>query len=633
MRYPQLDQVRLSVSGRYLSAVVPLKGRMNLVVIDLEKRESKQVTAMTDFDVIFSRWVGDEHLVFSLGFLDTPTGAYSADGGGLFVVSRDGAHFRELSPIARESAAKRQRHRELSFFASIPGNENEIIASGNFDVIDATDLYRVNLLTGKRSLLTAWRPVSKPFGWVLDDKLRPRVVSEIDEFKRERVVYYRGADSDTWTEISRQPSADSRVFQPRFFDSASNALIVASNEGRDTVGLVRFDPETKKVVEPVAAHPRFDMGASGASSGIPGLIVGHDRRLQGFLVNADKPEVVWTDPIAEKVQKAIDSVRPNTINVIEANRDLKKWLVTSYSEQTPTYWSIFDVATGQLEPAGKARPWLEGKLHAKQLPIRFKARDGLDLTGYIFVPQQYEKGRPLPTVVHIHGGPAVRADAFARGYGVREAQVLASRGYVVILPNFRITPGMGTKSYQAGFGTVGRAMSDDHEDALKWAVEQGYADPERACISGASYGGYAALQALTRATNPFKCAISGLAVTDMKFQNTSTLTDYTTSKAATDFWKRLLGVKEFDEPVVRTISPIYQADKIKNAVFMYGGREDRRVPFTQMADMADALTQAGNPPKEFIVKADEGHGFGLLENRVELYTKILNFLGTQIGVK
>ncbi len=166
---------------------------------------------------------------------------------------------------------------------------------------------------------------------------------------------------------------------------------------------------------------------------------------------------------------------------------------------------------------------------------------------------------------------------------------------------------------------------------MKWAVEQGYSDPARACISGASYGGYAALQAIARPSNPFKCAIAGLAVTDMEFQNTSPLTDYTSSIAGVNFWKRLLGVKSFDEPIVRTLSPLFNTEKIKSAVFMYGGREDRRVPMVQMERMAEALTKAGNPPKEFIVKDNEGHGFGLLANRVELYTKMLSFLEGQIG--
>src|SRR4029079_3539995 len=130
-------------------------------------------------------------------------------------------------------------------------------------------------------------------------------------------------------------------------------------------------------------------------------------------------------------------------------------------------------------------------------------------------------GGRSPTIVHVHGGPPVRADGWGGGFGVREAQLFASRGYGVFVPQFSITPGVGAKIYYGGFGTMGRQMSEDHEDALKWAIDQGFADPARACISGGSYGGYAALQAMVKTPGLFKCAIAGMAPTDMEFQATS----------------------------------------------------------------------------------------------------------------
>ena len=98
------------------------------------------------------------------------------------------------------------------------------------------------------------------------------------------------------------------------------------------------------------------------------------------------------------------------------------------------------------------------------------------------------------------GGPCAWRPARAcrhLGYAASatmEAEILAAHGYAVVLPNFRVTPGFGAKIYKAGFGAFGRQMSEDHEDAVKWAIDQGFADPNRVCISGASYGGYAVLQ-------------------------------------------------------------------------------------------------------------------------------------------
>jgi dipeptidyl aminopeptidase/acylaminoacyl peptidase len=230
--------------------------------------------------------------------------------------------------------------------------------------------------------------------------------------------------------------------------------------------------------------------------------------------------------------------------------------------------------------------------------------------------------------VHIHGGPfardVVQGGRFGPSFGVREAQLLASRGYAVVLPNFRITPELGSKLYYAGFGTYGQQMSDDHEDAAAWAVAQGFADPKRICISGASYGGYAALQAATRPSNPFACAISGLPVTDLKFQRDRA--DYSFSPAAVELWRKVQGVKDFDDPKVREQSPLFQADRIKIPVFMYVGEMDSRTPPAQAKRMADALAAAGNPVKDYFVGKGEGHGFGVQAVNVELYERMLKFL-------
>jgi dipeptidyl aminopeptidase/acylaminoacyl peptidase len=190
---------------------------------------------------------------------------------------------------------------------------------------------------------------------------------------------------------------------------------------------------------------------------------------------------------------------------------------------------------------------------------------------------------------------------------------------------------MGAKVYYGGFGTYGRQMSDDHEDALKWAVDQGFADPKRVCISGASYGGYAALWALARSPGLFKCAIAGLAPTDMEFQATSLEGDTGWREEGLLFWKTILGTDDFGAKVVRDVSPLYHAERIKDAVFLYAGQDDIRVPIGQINRMDRALKSAGNPPAAYVVKEREGHGFGKLENQLDLYTQILAFLKKQFG--
>ncbi|MFN3629274.1 MAG: S9 family peptidase, partial [Casimicrobiaceae bacterium] len=627
-----ISGVTISPNGRYFAATAPIKGRRNLVVIDLETRKGQALTSFEEFDVLSPRWVGNDRLVFTLGQVNSPTGPGQFDGGGLFVVNRDGSGARVLSPTVRETRNRNQFvYRGLSYFRTIPGNTDEIIASGNLDDAQSIDLYRLNLNTGRTTLLTGGRPADRTFDWLMDSKLVPRVVKAFDKDRPAYTVYYRAGPDAPWTELARVDQTKPPVFVPLAFEADEQTMQVATNQGRETVAVYRYDPNKKQLGELIAQHPRFDMGADAGGDEVPGVITEpRTDRILGYQVNAEKPETVWIDETYARLQRMLDAALPNTKNFFRRTPDGKRFLVTAFSDVKPTRWYLFDEEKKTLEEIAVSRPWLDGKL-VEQRPFVYKSRDGIEMTGYYFLPKDYKPGTRLPTIVHIHGGPSARADSWASGFGYIEGQLFASHGYAVVVPNFRITPGMGAKMYYAGFGSLGRQMSDDHEDALKWAVEQGFADPKRACISGASYGGYAALWATIRTPGAFKCAIAGLPVTDLPFQLTSTETDFVASDAALNFWRAMLGANDFNSQLVRDLSPINHVDKIKIPIFMYAGRDDVRTPARQADRMAAALERAGNKPKGYFVAEKEGHGFGKLENNVALYTQILKFLEEHLG--
>ncbi|TAG03601.1 MAG: S9 family peptidase [Betaproteobacteria bacterium] len=627
---PTMAGLTLSRSGKYLAATAPHNGRMNLMVLDMETRKGSVLTSFEDFDVRAVRWVGDERLVFSLGQANSPTGPGQFDGGGLFVIGRDGKGSRRLAPTVREAREKSQRYRSLTMVRTIPGTTDEIIAAGNQTTADSEDLYRLNLNTGRLTLLTAGRPADRTSDWILDEELVPRIVTVRIKDQTNFIVYHRASATAPWEELARFGRTTGKPFVPLLLEKDGFTLQVATNPDRDTLAVYRYDIRTKKLGEMLAGHPTYDMGANAEGDNVAGVLYDSEtRRLNGYVVDAAIPQRVWLDADYAKTQKTLDTALPGMTNSFRRIPNSKRQLVSSYSDVKPLRWFILDEEKLTLEPLGEATPWLENKL-VEQRPFTFKTRDGLEIPGYLFLPKDYKAGTKLPTIVHIHGGPSVRADSYASGFGYLEGQLFASRGYAVIVPNFRVTPGLGQKIYAAGFGTVGRQMSEDHEDALKWAIEQGYTDPKRVCMSGASYGGYAGLQALAKTPELFKCAVAGLAVTDLYYQLTTVETDFVNEPAAVDFWRDLLGVKDFGEPIVKAISPVNYAEKIKGAVFLYAGRDDVRVPINQIYRMDRALKAAGNPPKAFVIKEKEGHGFGKLENNIDLYNQILNFLEDQL---
>jgi dipeptidyl aminopeptidase/acylaminoacyl peptidase len=604
------------------------------VVIDLETRKGSALTNFSNFDVISVDWVGNDRIVYTLGQANTPTGPGQADGGGLFMVSRDGKDGRSLSPTTRDCRNRGDLVcRQYMLIRTLPGSDDEVIAAGNMRAADSSDVYRLNVRTGRSTLLTETRPANVA-SWVLDRNHVPRIARAWIKDTQTYAIHYRKSESAPWEEIARYDSTTGPAFVPLGFEADNQTLLVATNQGRDTMAVWRYDPNARKLGEVVAEHPRYDMGADALGGTVPGIVrdPGTDN-IVGYQVRAEKPEVVWTDPAYARIQKMLDGALPDTINRFTRTPDGSRLLVTSGSDRHPIRWYLLDEQKRTLEEVLSSRPWIKPENLVAMRPFLLKARDSLEIPSYYFLPREYKPGQKVPTIVHVHGGPTVRADTWGNfTFGVREAQILASRGYAVVLPNFRGTPGLGSKVFYSAFGAVGRQMQDDHEDAARWAIAQGFADPARICISGASYGGYATLMALAKTPELFKCGVAGLSVSDMELIVNSAAGDIAYSPAAVAFWRRLTGADK-NPNAAREISPIHMAGRIKGALFMYAGSDDIRTPIEQTRNMQSALERAGNPPKEVLVKAGEGHGFGTVDNAIELYDRMLQFLDGQIGPK
>ncbi|PTT85587.1 S9 family peptidase, partial [Pelomonas sp. HMWF004] len=255
---------------------------------------------------------------------------------------------------------------------------------------------------------------------------------------------------------------------------------------------------------------------------------------------------------------------------------------------------------------------------------RIKARDGLELP--VLVTQAAGPSRgPRPAVLLVHGGPWVRGTHWP---WEPRAQFLASRGYVVLEPEFRGSYGYGFRHFQAGWKQWGLAMQDDLADTVAWAVKQGWVDPNRVCIAGASYGGYAALMGAVKQGDVFKCAINWVGVTDIDLKWLIHWSD------VSEEWKqygmkKLVGDPEKDAEQFKATSPLLRAQEIKMPLLMAYGGEDRRVPLKHGTDMKAALAEG--QPLEWVVYPDEGHGWFNLKTNEDFWGRVERFLAKHIG--
>jgi dipeptidyl aminopeptidase/acylaminoacyl peptidase len=257
--------------------------------------------------------------------------------------------------------------------------------------------------------------------------------------------------------------------------------------------------------------------------------------------------------------------------------------------------------------------------------VRFKARDGLSIPAYVTKPPKSLGTGPWPMVVLVHGGPWVRGGQWPWD---ADAQFLATRGYLVVEPEFRGSLGYGGKLYRAGFKQWGLAMQDDVADAATWAIAQGLADRQRVCIAGASYGGYATLMGLIKNPEIFRCGVEWVGVTDINLMYSITWSD------ASYIWKEagmpeLIGDRVKDAVQLETTSPLKQAARLTQPLLMAYGTQDRRVPIKHGTAFRDAVVKT-NPNVEWIEYPGEGHGFYLTQNRVDFWTRVEAFFARNL---
>jgi dipeptidyl aminopeptidase/acylaminoacyl peptidase len=379
------------------------------------------------------------------------------------------------------------------------------------------------------------------------------------------------------------------------------------------MALYRFDPEKKTLGELLAAHPQVDLAG--------GLVYDRTKeRVVGVAYNADRPGVAWFDEDWARVAAMVDGALPNHFNVL-SRTDGPRALVFSYSDTDPGAYYLLDVDKRKLEILVETRRAIKPDTMPTRQPVRYPARDGLEIPGWLTLPKGTD-AKNLPLIVLVHGGPWVH------GAGWRwnsEAAFLGSLGYAVLEPEFRGSTGWGWKHYRASFKQWGRAMQDDLDDGMDWLVKQGTVDPKRACIMGASYGGYAVMMGLARDPDRWRCGIDVVGVTDINLMYDVAWSDIANSTFIKYTAKDMLGDQVADAAQLKATSPIAQAARVRSPVLMAYGANDRRVPLIHGEKMRDAL-RARDVPVEWVVYSGEGHGFLLEANRFDFYRRVELFL-------
>ena len=334
----------------------------------------------------------------------------------------------------------------------------------------------------------------------------------------------------------------------------------------------------------------------------------------------------FLEPDLEQARQRLQAIDPNAVvGLLNWSRDRSKFIAYIERANDAGGYYVFEPANKQLRLIGMRYPELTGSHIGNRESVTFPARDGKRIPGYLTLPAGgVAKG--LPMVVLVHGGPSSR-DGFEFDWW---ASFLASRGYVVVQPNYRGSDGYGREWEGAGYRQWGELMQRDVEDATAAVVRMGIADGARICIVGGSYGGYAALVGATLTPDRYRCAVSVAGVADLPMMLGNVARRSGSDSIESDWWRMLIGDRGDDAAHLRAVSPAYQAKNARAPILLIHGENDTVVPIAQSQRMAAALKSAGKPVR-LVVLPGEDHWLSDAATRQQMLRELETFLSEQLG--
>jgi dienelactone hydrolase len=363
-------------------------------------------------------------------------------------------------------------------------------------------------------------------------------------------------------------------------------------------------------------------------------------RVAGFVRTGAEESYALADPDLQALyQRALDAAPGQHVEIVSTADDPRRMVLHAEGREDPGSYYFVDFSTGASKALGEDYAQIPSAWLAEQMPVAYRAADGLEIEALLTVPPRPEPRR-LPLVVLPHDGPQSH-DRLGFDW---LAQALASRGYLVLQPNYRGSDGYGRALMEAGYDQLGRKMQSDLSDGVRELVAQGLADPKRVCIVGVGMGGYAALTAAAVDPATYRCAASLDGVSDpaafaafLKGRQANDEQDQITSLAADVRWPRTFRVDPGSPQILKRYLgadgaapvPVKLAAGVAMPVLLVSESNIKAIPARQSNAMRDALRASGKAVDFVEVTSFADQPLTTKAARLAALTALLDFLAKQ----
>ncbi len=611
-KLPEINNVDISPDGTKLLMLQNYQGRKILVTRSLTDPDLplNGIPPLENQEFNWARWASNERVLAGLRFphMNNIQGLFTFGTYETRLISMNWQGEDPVNPVAINGKRSRQSQIQDNVVDILKDEPDHILIQLDFHEqfepgvykIDITDDKQPLMITRGRDFIDWWQTDSNHvvrYGQGTSDRIGSNAMRYVS--------YYRASEEDTWDAIL---DFDVIKEQPPFrfegFTDDPNVIYVRAQDENGRSALFTYDITKADFVEKIISVDGYD---------ITNVFFDDDGNIEGYYYFDIQPQLVYVD---KKKQALLDLLKRSfpgsSINFHTWSEDENIVIFEVTSPTEPGTFYIFNQEERKLEMLDYNYKDVDVEKLAEMTPITYQASDGLTIPGYLSLPKG-SNSENLPTVIMPHGGPAAR-DNWRFDYWV---QFLTAQGYAVLQMNFRGSTGYGDGFRELGKHQWGGKMISDINDGTRWMVEQGYADPERICIVGGSYGGYAALQSPIADPSLYKCSVALAPVTNLKnrveyykdFGDTNSYIDYI----------------ESDKYTLEEASPSLNADKINIPVLLLHGDKDRSVRVSQSQFFYNNMQSAGKDIK-YIEWEDGDHFLSKEQHRVEFLHEMGLFL-------